>query len=53
MSAPDELIKDGVAKQLGHLTQRSYKKVEVSGSTHNWAAFFVPTAGRRRLRVDN
>jgi hypothetical protein len=34
--------RNGVAKHLGHLTLRRYKRVEVAGSKHNWAAFFVP-----------
>jgi hypothetical protein len=31
-----------VAKHLGELTLRRYKRVEVAGSTRNWAAFFIP-----------
>jgi hypothetical protein len=38
--------RNGVAKHLGELTVRSYKRVEVAGSTCNWAAFLVPPAGR-------
>ena len=36
--------RNGVAKHLGDLTLRPYKRVEVAGTTHNWAAFFVPGA---------
>lgn len=38
--------RSGVAKHLGDLTLRRYRRVEVAGSKHNWAAFFVPT-GRK------
>jgi hypothetical protein len=38
--------RNGVAKHLGELTRRRYKRVEVAGSTRNWAAFLVPPAGR-------
>ena len=40
--------RNGVAKHLGELTLRSCKRVEVAGSTRNWAAFLVPPAGRGR-----
>jgi hypothetical protein len=42
--------RNGVAKHLGLLTQRRYKRVEVAGSTRNWAAFFVPATERRGSR---
>ena len=38
--------RNGVAKHLGEITLRSCKRVEVAGSTRNWAAFLVPSAGR-------
>jgi hypothetical protein len=38
--------RNGVAKHLGKFTLRRYKRVEVEGSTRNWAAFLVPPAGR-------
>ncbi len=38
--------RNGVAKHLGKFTLRRYKRVEVAGSTRNWAAFLVPPAGR-------
>jgi len=41
------LGRNGVAKHLDDLTLRRYKRVEVGGSTRNWAAFFVPGKGMR------
>ena len=41
--------RNGVAKHLGVLTVRGCKRVEVGGSTRNWAAFFVP--GKTQLRA--
>jgi hypothetical protein len=40
--------RNGVAKHLGELTVRSCKRVEVAGSTRNWAAFLVPGKTARR-----
>ena len=38
--------RNGVAKHLSKFTLRRNKRVGVAGSTRNWAAFFVPSAGR-------
>ena len=42
--------RNGVAKHLGEFTTRSCKRVEVAGSTRNWAAFFVPGKTQRGAR---
>ena len=42
--------RNGVAKHLGDLTLRRCKRVEVAGSTRNWAAFFVPGKTQQRAR---
>ena len=44
------LGRNGVAKHLGELTVRSCKRVEVGGSTRNWAAFFVSSKTQLRAR---